>query len=189
MLLKKVAAKAHNSIQVTDNNNVTRPLKLLSNFVRQAKLDALAVSDPEAGYQYGYTLTFPNNEKYIVSRIIEDYYRNEQIRVNIELLICNNTVTISRQVVQSNNQGGVLGHIETILYTGLACKVVPQAQLQDKLDDVFLGRYVVMIPILNPVEVGDKLQFLHTYNVAKVEGIRNTTEGLLELSFDRDLRW
>lgn len=193
-MLKKVASKAHNSLQVTDQLATVRPLKLL-NYIssmvgnKNAKLDATAVADAEAGYQEGYTLTFPDNSKYIISKILYDYYNTEIIRANIEMLLCNNTVTISRQMPIINNQGGVNGHVDTIIYADLPCKIIPLSSDKDKLDDVLLNNYVIYLPILNPVEINDKLQFEHSYNIAKANGVRPVTEGIIEATFNRDTRW
>lgn len=192
MLIKRVAAKAHNATLVTDELGTVRPLKLLNYLgggTRTARLDAVAVADIEALYQNGMILTMPSNQHYIISRITEDYFKTVLIRANLELVLCNNHVTISRQIVQSNNQGGVSGHIDTILHSGIPCKVIPTSQVADKVDDVLLQTYTVMISSMKPVEIGDRLQFDTTYNVAKIEGIKMVTEGLAELIFDRDLRW
>lgn len=192
MLIKRVAAKAHNALQVTDEAAYVRPLKLL-NFLgggtRTNNLDAVAVTDVDAGYLPGMVLTFPSNEKYIVSRKIDDFFKAQLIRSNLELILANNTVTISRQVTQSNNQGGVIGHIDTIIHDSIACKVIPTTQSADKHGDVLLQSYMVLISSARPVEINDKLQFAFSYNVAKIEGIKQITEGLLQLMFDRDLRW
>jgi hypothetical protein len=193
-MLKKVASKAHNALQVTDQLATVRPLKLL-NYIssmvgnKNAKLDATAVADPDAGYQNGYTLLFPDMDKYIISKTLFDYYRDEIIRVNLELLLCNNTVTVSRQMPIINNQGGVNGSVNTVIYDNLACKILPLTSDKDKVDDVFLNNYAIYIPILNPVEINDKLQFEHTYNVAKANGVRQVTEGIIEVVFNRDTRW
>ena len=191
-LIRKVAAKAHNSTKVVDSTGVTRPLKLLnflSSGTRLNRLDAVAVSDYAAGFLEGTTILFPDNDEYIISRITQDYYKNEFIRVNMELILCNNKVTITRQVVQSNNQGGVLGHVDTIIYADVPCKVIPATAVADKVDDVLLSSYVVIIPSLAVIDINDQLQFAHTYKVGKIEGIKIVTEGAQELVFDRDLRW
>lgn len=194
MLLDKVASKAHNSINVVDQLGTTRPLKLLNHISssvsnRHAKLDGTAVADMQAGYQNGYSLTFPDSDVYIISRIIHDYYKGIVIRANLELILCNNIVTITRQTPQLNNQGGVIGHVDTILYDSLPCKIIPVSEDKDKQFDVLLNNYAIFIPTLNPVEVNDKLQFLHTYNVAKANGVKTVTEGLIEILFNRDERW
>ena len=190
MLLNRVAAKAHNAIQVVDDTNTTRPLKKLNFVWAGGKLqDAVAVTDPQAGFLVGQILTFPDNLIYIVAKITDDFYHTVQIRANLELVLCNNTVTISRQMPQSNNQGGISGHVDTIVYQDLPCKVINLDSSVDKLNDVNLNKYAVYIPITKPVEVGDKLQFAHSYGVSKVEGIKEPTLGLFELAFDRDLRW
>ena len=190
MLLKKVAAKAHNSIIVTDDLGVTRPLKKL-NFVWAGgtKQDTVAVADPASGFIVGRYITFPDNLLYLIAKITDDYYKEEKIRSNLELVICDNAVTISRQAVQSNNQGGISGHIDTIVYDTLPCKVINISQTTDKQDDVQLLTYAMYISSLKPLDINDKLQFAHSYNVAKAEGIRLVTPGLLEVTFDRDLRW
>lgn len=191
-MLLKVAARAHNAIVVTDSLGTTRPLKVLnylSGGLRQTRLDAGAVADPQAGYTEGMQLTFPDNSIYLVSRTTDDYYKNDIIRTNIELVKSNNKVTVLRQVALTNSQGGVKGHVDTAVYSDLPCKIIPFSQTQDKTDDVLLSTYVVMIPSVCPVQINDRLQFLHTYNVAKVEGIKSVVGGLLELTFDRDLRW
>lgn len=190
MLLKKVAAKAHNSTVVTDDLGALKPLKKLNYvFAGGTKQDAVAVADPEAGYVNGNTITFPDNKKYIVSKITEDYYLDIKIRAVLELVLCNNTVTVVRQIVQSNNQGGVLGHVDSIIYSDLPCKIIPLELKEDKTDDVFLNSYVIYLPSYKPVEVGDKLLFGHTYIPSKVEAIKHTTLGIQEISFDRDFRW
>jgi hypothetical protein len=191
-MIERVAAKAHNAIQVTDELGVTRPLKLLnflSSGTRLARLDGQAVADPIAGYLPGMILIFPNNDTYIISRVTEDYYQDSLIRVVLELVLCNNNVTITRQVAQLNSQGGVIGHVDTAIYTTVPCKVIPLSQATDKLDDVLLQTYTVIFPSSKPVEINDKLQFATNYKPAKIEGIKSTTEGVNELTFDRDLRW
>lgn len=190
MLLKKVAAKAHNSTIVTDDFAVQKPLKKLNYvFAGGTKQDAVAVADPEAGFVNGNTLTFPDNAKFIISKITEDYYLDVKIRAVLEMVLCNNSVTILRQTVQSNNQGGVLGHIDTPIYTDLPCKIIPLELKEDKVDDVYLNSYVIYLPSYKPIEVGDKLLFAHTYVPSKAEAIKHTTLGIQEISFDRDFRW
>lgn len=189
-MLTAVAARAHNAIQVTDSLGVVRPLKKLNYvFAGGTKQDAVAVADPQAGYQNGDTLTFPDLHIYIISKITHDYYQDTLIRANLEMVLCNNTVTISRQVVQSNNQGGVSGHVDTVLYADLPCKIIPAELEEDKAGDVYLNNYVIFLPNTKPIEVGDKLQFAHSYSVGKAEGIKLSTLGLQEISFDRDFRW
>ena len=193
-MLKRVASKAHNTLKVTDQTLTDRPLKLLNHISsmvsnKNAKLDATAVADSDAGYQVGYTLTFPDNDKYIISKILHDYYGTEVIRANLEMLLCNNLVTISRQMPVLNNQGGVKGHVDTILYDRLPCKILPLSEDKDKTDDIFLNNYVIFMSILNPIEIDDRLQFAHTYNIAKANGVKTVSEGIIEVLFNRDTRW
>lgn len=189
-MLNNVAAKAHNAIQVTDALGVIRPLKKLNYvFAGGVKQDAVAVADPTAGFQNGDILTFPDLHIFIVAKITHDYYKESLIRAVIEMILCNNFVTISRQVIQLNNQGGVSGHVDTILYDNLPCKIVPTSLVEDKVDDVYINKYTIFLPNTKPIEIGDKLQFAHSYNVGKAEGIRLTALGLQEVSFDRDFRW
>jgi hypothetical protein len=189
-MLLRVAAKAHNTIQVTDSLGNTKPLKKLNYlFSGGVKQDVVAVADNIAGYQVGDTLTFPDLTICIVSKIVKDYYKDTIIRVNLELILCNNSVTISRQTVQLNNQGGVSGHVDTILYTDMPCKIVPISLVEDKVNDVYLNKYTIYIPSTKPIEIGDKLQFAHSYNLGKAESVKLPTLGLQEISFDRDFRW
>lgn len=190
MLLKKIASKAHNAIIVIDDLGASKVLKKL-NFVWAGgvKQDTVAVADPEAGFSTGRYLTFPDNVVYLVSKITTDYYKEEPIRDNLELVICDNNVTVFRQTVQSNNQGGVIGRVDTVVYDLLPCKVINVNRTQDKIDDVQLLSFAVFISSLKPVSVGDKLQFAHSYNVAKVESSRLVTPGIFEVTFDREPRW
>lgn len=190
MLLKKIASKAHNAIIVIDDLGASKVLKKL-NFVWAGgvKQDTVAVCDPEANFSIGRYLTFPDNDIYLVAKITRDYYKKISIRDNLELILCNNNVTVSRQTVQSNNQGGVIGRIDTVIYDLLPCKIINVARTQDKADDVQLLSYAVLISSLKPVSVGDRLQFAHSYNVAKVESSRLITPGVLEVTFDREPRW
>jgi hypothetical protein len=189
-MLTKVAAKAHNSLTVTDELGNIKTLKKLNYvFAGGSKQDAVAVADKLAAYKNGDTLLFPDNNYYIVGKITEDFYKAEIIRNNLELILCNNRVTVSRQVVVSNNQGGVSGHADTVLYDSLPCKIIPAALEDDKTSDVYLNNYVIYLPSSKPIEIGDKLQFAHTYNIGKAEGIKLPTLGLQEISFDRDFRW
>ena len=189
-MLHKVAAKAHNSIQVTDSLGNIKPLKKLNYlFASSVRQDAIGVADPLAGYQNGDTLTFPDLDIYIVAKIINDYYKETLIRSNLELIRCNNSVTVSRQTVQLNNQGGVSGHVDTALYIDMPCKIVPVSLVEDKVNDVYLNKYAIYIPSTKPIEIGDKLQFAHSYNLGKAESIKLITIGLQEIHFDRDFRW
>lgn len=189
-MLKKVAARAHNAIQVTDSLGNIKPLKKLNYvFAGGTKQAAIAVVDPDAGYENGDTLTFPDNTIYIVAKITHDYYKAEILRHTLELVLCNNAITVTRQVVMPNNQGGVAGHVDTVLYTSLPCKIFPAELSEDKTDDVYLNKYIVFIPSTKPIEINDKLQFAHTYSVGKAEAIKLSTLGLQEVYFDRDFRW
>jgi hypothetical protein len=190
----RVAAKAHNALKVTDQTGTIRPLKLLNHVSssvanKHAKLDGTAVADPDAGYQNGYTLAFPDLNHYIISRIVHEYYKEAIIRASLELILCNNTVTILRQVPVLNNQGGVKGHVDAPIYTDLPCKIIPMSEDKDKQDDVFLNNYILFLPITNPIEVNDKLQFGHSFLIAKANGVKDVSEGLIEVLFNRDTRW
>lgn len=189
-LLSKVAAKAHNAIQVTDSLGNVKSLKKLNYvFAGGSKQDAVAVADPAANFQPGDVLTFPDNLIYIIARSTADYYKKEILRHELELVLCNNSITITRQVVQSNNQGGVAGHVDTPIYADMPCKIIPAELSEDKIDDVFLNKYIVYIPSVKPIEINDKLQFAHTYSVGKAEGIKRSLLGLQEVYFDKDFRW
>ena len=189
-MIARVAAKAHNAIDVTDWLGSIKPLKKLNYvFAGGSKQDAIAVADPTAGYVESNILTFPDNKIYIVAKVTHDFFKAEVIRHTLELVLCNNTVTITRQIVQSNNQGGVLGHVDTELYANIPCKIIPAELSEDKIDDVFLNKYIVYFPSNMPIEINDKLQFAHTYSVGKAEGIKLSTLGLQEIYFDKDFRW
>jgi hypothetical protein len=191
-MIKRIADKAGVEMTAKDQNKITRKFKLLNTAylgIRKLHTDQQGVARPDSGIESGTILTLANAESLIVSTSTNDYHRGEIIRFALDLVECNNFVTVTRSVVNKTSQGGIAGHTDTVLYRGVPVKIGTILQIRDTDNDASVSQFGMLLSTKFPVIQGDSLSFDKHYEDAKVEGVKLNYEGIYEITFDRDPRW
>lgn len=177
---------------VVDQNKITRRFKLLNTAylgIRKLHTDQQGVANPDSGIEAGTILFLPGGERLTVSTLTADYHRGQVIRYALDLVECNNNVTVIRPTITKTPQGGIAGRTEVPLYRGVPVKIGTILQIRDTDNDATVSQFGMLMSSKFPVKQGDMLIFDSHYENAKVEGIKLNYEGIYEIAFDKDPRW
>lgn len=191
-MLFSIANKAGQEIAALDQAGVQQKFKLLNTQylgIRKLHTDVQGVTPAVSGIVNGTILTMPNGDQLTVSMVTVDYYRGKPIRNSLDMVENNNRVTVIRQTVTKSFQGGITGKTDATIYTNVPVKIGTVLQVRDLRNDTTDSQFGMLLSVLYPVKIGDRLEFQHTYEPAKVEGIKLNYEGIYEISFDKDPRW
>ena len=191
-MIHKIANKAGIEQIVKDQNKITRRFKLLNIAymgIRKLHTDQTGVATVDSGIEAGSILTLPRGENLIVSVVVTDYHRGNPIRLTLDLVECNRTVTVIRQTVTKTPQGGIAGHSDETLYRCIPVKIGTVLQIRDTDNDASVSQFGMLLSTKYPVKQGDRLVFDAHYEDAKVESIKLNYEGIYEITFDKDPRW
>ena len=191
-MLKRIAKKANMEMSAVDQDAVTRYFKLLNTTymgIRKLHTDQLGVANLDSGIEAGSILTLLDGSSLIVSTLTTDYYEGEAIRLVIDLVETNNTLTIIRPTPILSPQGGVIGKNDVEIAALVPVKVGTILQTKDKTNDSTTSQFGMLLSTKYQIAFGDILQFSSHYADAKIEGIKLNFEGVYEVAFDKDPRW
>jgi hypothetical protein len=191
-MLARIAKNAGLEMRVVDQDGTPCAFKLLNTQyvgIRKLHTDVQGMTPPQTVITDGTIIKHYSGNTWTVSAVTPDFYKGRLIRNALDLVENNNTVSVIRQTTLPNGQGGILGKSEETIYENIPVKIGTILQIRDEKFDSTDSQFGMLLSSKFPVKHGDRLEFGHTYQPAKVEGIKHNYTGVYEIAFDKDPRW